>query len=262
MSVLENRPTAASISSAERVRTILAGASSLRLGPVNAVTDVTRHALTVEGSILFLPSDDSPDRIFAVTQHLPPQTVTVTALDVAPIPHPDRLRGAVEMTCDLQAYRGPTPPGIREHLAGPGPVDHSDPILCLRPTRISLTWHCEDARGRAASVDVDPAAYREAFPDPLLPHEAEALLHLHRDHPGAVAALAAYGAPGVRHTSVRPVVLDRHGVVLRLERADAAPLDVRLAFAHAVRCGCDLEAAMVELIERADPDGEGLSCAG
>lgn len=265
MNPLRNRrtleSTAVGITAAERTRTILASTSQLQVGVLNLTSEVSRHAMAEDGSLLFLPNDDSPERVFAVAPNLPAQTVLMTAQDIAPIAHPDRIRGSVAVTGKLGIYNGALPVGAREHLLGPIREHGASPILRLVPSRISLRWHCETPGGQAASAtEVDAGDYRTAFPDPMLPHEADWLVHLHRDHPDAVAALAAYGAPGVAHTSVRPVALDRHGLVIRLERV-VTPLDVRLNFAQPVRCGCDLNPAVAELMDRVSPDGTGLDCS-
>ncbi|WP_110208067.1 DUF2470 domain-containing protein [Nocardioides daejeonensis] len=253
MSLLRSRPSTptSGLTPAERVRSILATTSDLRVGVLNMAVDVPRHALAADGSLLFLPGSESPERVFAVAPNLPAQTVQVTANDLAPVAHPDRVRGLVQMTGKLGVFGNPLPAGAREHLAGPNEPVAGEPVLRFVPQRIALTWHCETA-GEAKPVEVALDDYRNSFPDPLVGLEDDWLNHMHRDHAHALAALARYVAPSVNPTALRPMQLDRYGLVLRLEDG-AERHDVRVPFRHPVRCGCEVREAFADVLRRADP---------
>lgn len=255
MSLLRSRTPdqTAALSPAERVRSILATTSDLRVGVLNLAVDVPRHALTGDGSLLFLPTTDSPERIFSVAPNLPAQTVQVTATDLAPVAHPDRVRGTVQMTGKLGVFDRPLPVGALDHLTPPGADPTIDPVLRFVPRAISLTWHCEQA-GNSSAVPVDLADFRDSFPDPLVALEVDWLNHMHREHPQALRSLARHIAPGIAPEILRPMSLDRYGLVLRLTTGERSH-DVRVNFAQPVRCGCEVRDAFAELLQQADPDG-------
>lgn len=251
MSILRSRaPQATARTAAERTRTILAMTSDLRVGVLNLAVDVPRHAMTGHGDLLFSPGSEAPEGVFTVAPNLPPQTVQVTAADLAPIAHPDRVRGLVQMTGKLSVNRAALPAGALDRLLPPGADPRGETVLRFVPTRISLTRSCEGAR---EPMPVEVESYRGAFPDPLAELEANWLNHMHRDHAQALQALARHAAPGLLPDTVRPMALDRHGLVLRLT-ADEREHDVRVDFAAPVRCGCEVREAFAEVLRRAVPD--------
>ncbi|MDG4862337.1 DUF2470 domain-containing protein, partial [Streptomyces sp. T-3] len=125
--------------------------------------------------------------------------------DVAPVAVRDRVRARLALSGRLT-------------LAGPD-------TLIFRPARVALA---DGGDVRA----VDAAEVAEAAPDPLAAHEAELLSHLEAGHAETLAALARLVPEqllaGVLH--IRPIRLDRKGLVLRLEGLDTHD-DVRLPFA-------------------------------
>lgn len=98
---------------------------------------------------------------------------------------------------------------------------------------------------------VDPDAFAAARPDPLAAAEADLLCHLDTHHPRTVDQLCRLIPPrhlhGVRQ--VRPIRLDRHGVVLRLE-LNRGDRDVRLRFrsplCHPDQLGTEIEVLLRE----------------
>lgn len=258
MMPLRRRPDLTSstgLTPAERVRAILASASTLTVGIFNLTSEVPRHAVTGDGDLLLLPPADSPERVFAVARNLPAQTVHVQAIDIGPVPHHDRVRGVVNLTGTLAPFSGQLPAGVREHLIGPMGGDAQLPVLAFSPQRISLDWRCEDLPVSEVAAD----DYRLAFPDALLPHEADWLTHLQRDHDDAIAALAAYAAADWPGACARPLSLDRYGIVLRLLWQEQQR-DVRLSFEHPLACGCDLNQAFGVLMDRLPHGAPGLDC--
>ena len=250
------------LGAAERARTMVAGAVELRVGVLNMTHDVGRHAVAEDGSLLFLAPPDSPGSVFRVAPRLPPQIVTMTAVDVPNVPQHDRVRGSLWLSGPMRPAVEPLPVGVREHLAGPDPLasEHAGPVLLLQPTRVWLSWHCESGgAGGFESLGIPVDAYRDARADPLRDCETQWLPHLHRDHPEVLRALAGESAGGSDSVDVRPLALDRFGLVLRLYAADAHR-DVRLAFRRPVKCGCELREAFNDLVQRVAPRAPGFSC--
>lgn len=240
-------PTAG-LSPAERARSIVAGTVNLRIGMLNLTTEIARHAVTEDGTVLFVPAPDSPEKVFAVGRNLPAQTVQASAQDLSPVPRADRLRGSVMITGKLGILDQPLPVGARAHLAGHDGDDDAL-VLALRPTRLALTWRCGPAGASPESVEVSVADYRAARPDPLLLHEPEWLGHLHADHADVLRALAAGEGRLPDEAVVDPLCLDRFGIVLRISDGDGHH-DVRHDFEQPVTCACEIHAAFTDLLVR------------
>ena len=252
-------PAPTALSSAERARTLVACASQLRVGIANLTHEVPRHVVDVDGSLIFLAPVDSPASVLRLAPRLPSPTVTATATDVAVVPLADRVRGRLRLTGPLAPVTEPLPEQVRPYLDGPDPQHGSTTgtVLRLLPQRVTLTWRCELPHSagpeQARAVDVAVADYRSALTDPPAGCEATWLPHLHAGHGRVLHRLASYAAgPLPAGTDVRPVVLDQHGVVLRLQGGGRSR-DVRLAFATPVTCGCDVRPAFDELLARPRP---------
>ena len=256
------------LGAAERARTLVAGPVEMQVGVCHLTHEVARHAVDRDGSLLFLAPVDSPSAVLRVAPRLPPTQVTVTATDVTGVPQPDRVRGTLRSTGTLEASRDPLPDGVAAYLAGTDPelIEAPGPVLRFRPQRISLRWRCETS-GDPEWSEVPLEDYRHAWPDPLVGLEGRWLPHLQRDHAALLRSLAAQSDPGqsdagqsdagqtcaglAHDVDVRPLGLDRFGIVLRLYDADGHR-DTRVPFARPVRCGCDLHAAFAELVGTAD----------
>lgn len=243
------------LSPAERARSIIASTVNLRVGMLNVTTEIARHAVTEDGTVLFVPGIDSPERIFAIGRNLPAQTVQATAQDLSPVARADRLRGSVLITGKLGVFDEALPAGARAHLAGHD-GDDTSPVLALRPTRVSLTWRCEVTKGAPESVDVKAADYRDAQPDPLLLHEAQWIEHMHADHSDVLHALAAGDDTLADDAVVDPLCLDRFGMVLRITDHDGHR-DVRRDFERPVTCACEIHDAFTDLLFRDLPTTSG-----
>ncbi|MET9496075.1 DUF2470 domain-containing protein [Streptomyces sp. NPDC006552] len=214
---------------AERARTILAAAGSLAL-TATATEDrfdhVVLHAVDAAARLLLL--DPADPRLTAALAAAPHSGLAVYAevTDVAPVAVRERVRARLALSGRL------TP-------AGPG-------TLVLRPARAALS---EDDTVRT----LDAAALGAAAPDPLAAQEAELLDHLDTGHADLLAELArparADALTGV--VAVRPLRLDRTGLVLRLERA-ATHQDVRVPFRTAAQSPHDVGPRIQELL---DPTG-------
>jgi hypothetical protein len=242
-------------SPAERARSVLAGASSVRLGVVGLAHEVERHLVAQDGSLLLQPGAESPARVLALGGSVSAWVGTAVATDVTGTAHADRIRGRVTLTGPVEALRGAVADHVRDHLARARPslVPVTGPILRLTPTRVHLEWRCGDAEPEARRAQVPLDRFRAAEPDPLVGSTDEVLDHLARTHGPLLRRLAESTVgdlePGA---TVLPLLLDRFGLVLRIRRAGPAgtTYDVRVAFARPVACGCEATEALEELWSR------------
>ncbi|MFJ8536005.1 DUF2470 domain-containing protein [Streptomyces sp. NPDC093591] len=191
---------------AERARSVLAAAGSLT---------VTTHGHRIE--LIGLHTVDAAARLLL---HNPPDGHLAAELTMAP--HGE-LTALVEFT-DI------APVSVRERVRARltlgGRLGALGPkTLVFHPARAVLT---ED--DGTTVVDLDELSL--ASPDPLATHEAEMLARLDAVHADTVAPLARLLPARERlgATGVRPLRLDRHGLVLRVETADSHH-DTRLPFA-------------------------------
>ncbi|MGW4444815.1 DUF2470 domain-containing protein [Streptomyces sp. NPDC004682] len=214
---------------AERVRSVLARADSLSL-----TTDATRYELismhTVDGGgtlRLRVPAA-SPLAAEAVSA---PRAVLPCRLhftDVAPTPVRDRVRSRVALAGRLT----------------PAEVQAEPDILVLR---LDLARAALQRDGRAARIGLRELA--AARPDPLATAESALLTHLDHDHADMVTELSLLADPHFHDSllRLRPVALDRHGLVLRFEYA-RTHRDVRLTFPSPVRDTTELAARLDQLL--------------
>ncbi|MDG4797161.1 DUF2470 domain-containing protein [Micromonospora sp. WMMD1082] len=193
---------------AERLRTLLAVTDSLTLRTPRHHADlVGRHTVAADGRLrMALPARAEVARhLFDVGET--PALIELT--DLAPLPVRDRVRARATLTGWLTLDE----------------LDGDDLTTVLDLAAADLV----DADGDAS---VDPDELAAARPDPLAPHEADLLRHLHEQHPEAIHRLGhlvpAEQRGGARR--IHPLRLDRHGIVLRLE-LPTHHRDVRIAFA-------------------------------
>lgn len=233
-----------SLTSAERVRSMLAVSLELRLdGERHA-----RHVVTPDGSLLLRHQSGT---VLPAAGDL----AVLTGTDVASVPQPDRVRGSFRMQGHLTPWSGPRPQGILSHLAGAAEDVDAVRVVRFSPTGVALAWSGEpDPTGRPSGEwhDVDLTAYAAAAPDPLVGAEQRWLPHLQRDHAEELRALAGRAYPALDGTvEVRALSLDRHGVVLRLYAdlaAGGGRLDVRVGFPDPASCECEVRAAFAGLL--------------
>ncbi|WP_018217558.1 DUF2470 domain-containing protein [Salinispora vitiensis] len=214
--------------SAQRLRTIVAAATSLELRtPGHRADLINRHTLNPRGRIrMDLPIDS---RLATDITRQREVAAVVEITDVAPTPVRERVRGRGTFS----GWLTPVAPGDNEDLT----VEFD-----LAAVELSVD---------GATTTVDPDDFAAAEADPLAAEEAELLCHLDRHHPRTVESLCRLVAPrhryGVRR--VVPLRLDRHGLVLRLERM-SGHRDVRLGFTPALRHPDELRERMAALVER------------
>lgn len=235
-------PCPGELTPAERVRTMLAISGDLGLQGPAAGHDripVPRHVVLPDGSLL----------LAAVPGVGVGDLVTMVGHDVASVPQPARVRGALRMRGVMAPWTGPRSAGVLAHLAGPvadGEESSQVEVACLRPVSVELDWRCEGTPEGWQVVGLDD--YRAAGPDPLVADEHRWLPHLQRDHGDAVRRLALRALPALdAATVVRPLVLDRAGLVLRVYSAGGHH-DTRLAFPAPASCACAVRDAFGELL--------------
>ncbi|WP_037605970.1 DUF2470 domain-containing protein [Streptacidiphilus rugosus] len=196
---------------AERARSILAGATSLTATAVGVqVAHLEMRAFEANGRLLLV---EPPGGVLRAALREAPRQGAAVGLDftdVAPAPVRDRVRARLS----LRGWLGPA-----EQLGPAGTA-----MLGFRCAAAELTEN-------GSTQQIGPDELRQAEPDPLADREAVLLSHLVDRHLDAVAALARLVDSrlllGVAR--VHPLRLDRHGIVLRLERARTQQ-DVRLPF--------------------------------
>lgn len=217
--------------SAQRLRTIVAAATSLELRtPGHRADLINRHTLDPRGRIRM----DLPVNSRLATDIARQREVAAVAeiTDVAPTPVRERVRGRGTFSGWL------TPVAL-------GDTGESEDLT------VEFDLAAVELSVDGATTTVDPDDFAAAEPDPLAAEEAELLCHLDRHHPRTVESLCRLIAPrhryGVRR--VVPLRLDRHGLVLRLERA-SGHRDVRLGFTPALRHPDELRERMAALVER------------
>ncbi|MGY0019883.1 DUF2470 domain-containing protein [Streptomyces sp. YJ-C3] len=219
--VMPPRPT-----DAERARTILAAAGSLALTATAAghrLDHVVLHTVDAASRLLLL--DPADHRLGAELAAAPRSGLAVHAevTDVAPVAVRDRVRARLTLS---------------GRLAPAGPD-----TLVLRPARAAL------AEGDTVRA-LDAAALASAAPDPLAAQEAELLGHLDTGHADILVELAELvrGDDLADVTEIRPVRLDRRGLVLRLEKA-ASHEDLRVAFPTPAHGPYDVGLRIQELVD-------------
>lgn len=198
---------------AERVRSILSVAGSAGVTANGAHEDfLTGVAADFDGGVLRLRVPVG-SRTAEEASRGPAVGVpgVLEWTDLAPVAVRHRVRAQVRITARL-------------HAPEPGP----DGSVVLRA----------DVRGAALAASgarhlVAPAELAAARPDPVASAEARLLLHLAEDHQEHLDALAGLTASRRSADVVRvvPLALDRHGIVLRMERAHGHG-DARLPFPH------------------------------
>ena len=219
---------------AERARSILAAASSLTVttdGGRNKLVDA--HTVPSSG-LLTLDEPRASHWRSALTQASRGELAAdLEFTDVAPIAVRRRVRARLT---------------LRGHLAARGPAGGWQ----FRP------FHAALALGGDITC-IDPEELAAAKPDPLAPYEADLLAHLDAARTDTATRLAALLPAGLLLgvTRIRPVRLDRYGLVLRLERSRGGT-DARLPFSAPVsHCGQVKRELRALLARAAAPDRPG-----
>ncbi|MEU1670197.1 DUF2470 domain-containing protein [Streptomyces sparsogenes] len=263
-------------SAAERVRTLVQSKATASLSipgiEAAAATDEpaagpgadlpAARAVTPDGDVLLLlPGAGAAARAAAYAQD-DELTCVMEITDVAPVAVPHRIRGRAWVGGWL------TPVHDRDRAASAALLARRHPVGELLGLREALAgdgggWALLRLEVGEAYVDdlwgaepVEPEEFATAAPDPLAPHEAELLQHLHAAHDDRMRGLCALlgdhpdRACGARGRAV-PVALDRFGLRVRFPDAPGAPFDARFDFPEPVRNISELRRAMHALFEAA-----------
>ncbi|MFB9514991.1 DUF2470 domain-containing protein [Streptomyces purpureus] len=187
-----------------------------------------------DGEVFLLFPADAP-AVRAATHAQDDELPAVLELtDVAPVSVPHRIRGRAWISGWLTSLPG---------HAGPGRM-----MLRLEVGEASV----DDLWGAAK---VDPEAFAQAAPDPLVSHETELLQHLHAAHGPQVRELGTLlGDRAAQGTAVRdvvPLALDRFGLRIRFSDGAGHCFDTRFDFPEPVRDVSELRRAMHRLFEAA-----------
>jgi len=262
-------------SAAERVRTLVEshGMASLSVPGVedpdeNGLSGPVCRAVTPGGDVLLLvPGDCAAARAAAHAQD-DDLAAVMEITDVAPVSVPHRIRGrawiAGWLTPVRNAQRAEAAMLLAERqpvgeLLGIGEALQPDPAPGMYGRAAWMMLRLEV--GECAVDDlwgaapVEPDAFADAAPDPLVAHEAELLQHLHAAHGEQVRGLCALlsdaeAVCGLRERAV-PVSLNRFGLRVRFTDAGQRSFDARFDFPEPVRDVAELRRAMHRLFEAA-----------
>lgn len=216
---------------AERIRSVLAAAPSLSLTAGEGCYDlISMHSVDRRGRLLLHAPADSP--LAAQVAHAPRGDLgaLLEFTDLAPADVRERVRAKVTLAGRL----------------APCDARHTTRTLVLG---LDLARAAIERHGRVEHVD--PGELARAEPDVLAEQEAAMLLHLADDHQDIVERLTLLADPALTHGAlrVRPLALDRFGIVLRFEYA-AGHTDTRIAFPGPVRDADDVGRRLDRLLRR------------
>ncbi|WP_020498918.1 DUF2470 domain-containing protein [Sciscionella marina] len=244
---------------AERARTIAARSPEAVLVPcahtAHAERDPSRSAVRIATHLHHVHADATmtvllPEAhpLVAAVWQSPRGAVTVMAelTDPAPVRLREPVRGLLWITGLLTALEGEQGRErallVAEEVADPRLLDvgHGMSVLRVDPASLVLA----DADGTSS---LQPLEFHEAVPDPFHDYETEWLRHLEISHRDVVGQLARHVPAELRGGQVRPLGLDRFGLRLRVEAADADH-DIRLPFSRSVSTPEELAVELRKLV--------------
>nr|WP_051807298.1 DUF2470 domain-containing protein [Streptomyces sp. NRRL F-2664] len=225
------------------------------------------RTVTPDGDVILLMSGESAAARAAAHAQDDDLTAVIEITDVAPVSVPHRIRGRAWLAGWLTPVRGDDRARCAALLA------ERDPVGELLGLGESLDSPAELLRGAGRpawmmlrlevgeiSVDdlwgaerVDPDDLAAAEPDPVAPHEAELLQHLHSAHGDRLGELCGLlGERGARGLTAVPLALDRAGLRVRFTGgARGGSFDARFDFPEPVADICGLRRAMRTLFSAA-----------
>jgi len=224
-------------SQAERARTVLAAAASVSVRWDGGRVDLLGcHHDDPQGDvILTLETSSTLARAAQAARGTSEEDIPVTIelTELCAVSVRDRVRARV---C-LGGWMSPTGPFRHDRSATGGSVS----------LRVEIAEVTIEEAGRNEWVTVED--YRRGTPDPLHSGAAEQLQHLVAHHGDAVSMLSRLCEPADLLGVVRvlPIVLDRYGIVLRLEKL-REHMDVRLPFRRRVDTGTEAAAELRHLL--------------
>ncbi|MFD4655747.1 DUF2470 domain-containing protein [Kitasatospora sp. NPDC058444] len=215
---------------AERIHSLLSATSSLTVRALGEHHHLDTP-VSVHGSRLRLRTALDDPLTTAVAGAADGLAVVLDVTDVAPVAVRDRVRARLTMAGRLRLAHL-ADDGLSVHLR----VDVAHAVLAT-------------PYGTGAITGADLAL---AEPDPLARHEAALLTHFADDHAEALDVLTRLLDPVVlvHAPDVRPLALDRYGLVLRLDHPHGHR-DVRLVFPEPARDTDDFGHRMHDLLAAA-----------
>ncbi|MCA0145500.1 DUF2470 domain-containing protein [Blastococcus sp. LR1] len=241
---------------AERARTVATRAAATVCASGVEGSRLLAHTVTAAGQVLLVVP--SAGELATAVREAPDQDLSALVLvsDHAPVP----VRRPVRAQLWLSGWLTPVRPADERAAALAFAETRPDGALLDvgRTAQLLRLDLAEVVLGEGgASVDVGPADFLAARPDPLAGLEADHLRHLAHDHADVLDLLASRlpcGLVGVSDV-VRPLGLDRYGFRLRIERP-LGHTDVRVPFLRPLTCAAQLGAAVGQVLcaaRRAQP---------
>ncbi|MFI8362827.1 DUF2470 domain-containing protein [Streptomyces sp. NPDC085612] len=224
------------------------------------------RTVTPDGDVILLVSGESAAARAAAHAQDDDLTAVIEITDVAPVSVPHRIRGRAWLAGWLTPVRGDDRPvcaallaerrpvgellGLGESLDSPADLLRGGGRPAWMMLRLEVGEISVDDLWGAEQVDPDDLAAAE--PDPVSPHEAELLQHLHAAHGDRIGELCGLlGAREARGMSAVPLSLDRLGLRVRFSGGAAGSFDARFDFPETVADICGLRRAMRTLFAAA-----------
>jgi hypothetical protein len=232
---------------AERARTVATRVGATVCAPGIEGTRVLAHAVTAAGQVLLVVPREGELLSAVVAAPDSDLSALLMVTDHAPVP----LRRPVRAQLWLSGWATPVRPEDERAavlaFAEVRPdgvlldVGHAAALLRLDLAEVVLG---EGGEG----IDLGPAEFLAARPDPLAGVEADHLRHLDTDHPELLALLGGLLPTGIVGTDdvLRPLGVDRFGFRLRVERPSGHH-DLRVPFPVPLHCAGELGAAVGQL---------------
>ncbi|MFC9994529.1 DUF2470 domain-containing protein [Nocardia sp. NPDC127526] len=215
---------------AERVHSACAHAESAVLAlPGLDPVPTSVHLLRQCGDIVVAVPSTSTANLLVGGTGTTGSPAVLELTDHAPLP----LREPVRALVWLRGWVHAVPAHAQRALAAAVAEDHPNPALLdigHTATLLRLVVDSAVVADTAGADAVDRDQLRAARPDPFCAMEAAWLQHLHADHADVIDRLAHHLPSDIRRGAlVHPLAIDRYGVTLRVEAAEADH-DIRLPF--------------------------------
>jgi hypothetical protein len=232
---------------AERARTVAARAAAAVCAAGIQSSRVLAHAVTTAGQTLLVVPRDGDLASAVRTAPAADLSALLMVSDRAPVP----LRNPVRAQLWLSGWLTPVRPhDERAASVAFAEVQPAEVLLDIGRSATLLRLDLAEVvlGENRCGIDVGPADFLAARPDPLAAMEADLLRHLDRDHPDFLALLGRLLPAGVAGAGdvLRPLGIDRFGVRLRVERARGFQ-DLRVPFVRPLTRPVQLGAAFRQL---------------
>lgn len=223
---------------ARLAKSIAAGGAAVEVGVAGQTRPVARHAMGEAGDVLFSLQEAAPACAHLVAAGASGPDILVTVSDVSAVAHADRVRGAVRLAGRAQVLPHPADERLLEHLG----LSEDGLVARLDPTSVTLDWRVE-VEGVREVVHVDLEDYAAARIDALAGWQDEWVAHLDAHHRADLRRLVGSVAPLDPTSTVRPMMADESGLVVR-ESTPVGHRDIRVPFPAVVQCGCEAVQAL------------------